>query len=49
MTVDADVLIPSIPFAKIRSEEIIIGPADDPWQLAAEAGETAQRGERLLV
>ncbi len=42
-------LDPSIPFEKIRSEEIIIGPADDPWQVAAEAGETAQRGERLLV
>ena len=26
-----------------------IGPADDPWQVAVEAGETAQRGERLLV
>ena len=37
-------LDPSIPFEKIRSEEIIIGPADDPWQVAAEAGETAQRG-----
>src|SRR3989441_744948 len=42
-------LDPSIPFEKIRSEEIIIGPADDSWQIAAEAGETAQRGERLLV
>ena len=42
-------LDPSIPFEKIRSEEIIIGPTDDPWQVAAEAGETAQRGERLLV
>ena len=42
-------LDPSIPFEKIRSEEIIIGPEDDPWQVAAEAGETAQRGERLLV
>ena len=42
-------LDPSIPFEKIRSEEIIIGPEADPWQIAAEAGETAQRGERLLV
>jgi phthalate 4,5-dioxygenase oxygenase subunit len=42
-------LDPSIPFEKIRSEEIIIGPGDDSWQVAAEAGETAQRGERLLV
>ena len=40
---------PSIPFDKIRSEEIIIGPAEDPWAIAVEAGETAQRGERLLV
>jgi hypothetical protein len=42
-------LDPGIPCEKIRSEEIIIGPAEDPWQVAAEAGETAQRGERLLV
>ncbi len=42
-------LDPTIPLEKIRSEEIIIGPEDDPWQVAAEAGETAQRGERLLV
>jgi hypothetical protein len=41
-------LDPSIPFAKIRSEEIIVGPEDDPWQAADEAGETARRGERLL-
>src|SRR2546426_3993748 len=32
-------LDPTIPFEKIRSEEIIIGPEDDPWQIAAEAGE----------
>ena len=37
-------LDPSIPFEKIRSEEIIIGSEDDPWQVAAEA-EAAQRGE----
>ena len=42
-------LDPRIPFEKICSEEIIIGPEYDPWQVATEAGETAKRGERLLV
>src|SRR5262249_1231722 len=46
---EAPGLDPSIPFEKIRSEEIIIGPEDDPWQVAAEAGEKTRRGERLLV
>lgn len=41
-------LDPTIPFHKIRSEEIIIGPNDDPWELAVDAGETSKRGERLL-
>ena len=40
-------LDPDIPFHKIRSEEIIIGPDDDAWQVAAEAGEMVKRGERL--
>jgi phenylpropionate dioxygenase-like ring-hydroxylating dioxygenase large terminal subunit len=41
-------LDPTIPFHKIRSEEIIIGPDDDPWNVAVDAGETTKRGERLL-
>jgi phthalate 4,5-dioxygenase oxygenase subunit len=41
-------LDPTIPFHKIRSEEIIIGPDDDPWSVAVDAGETTKRGERLL-
>ena len=40
-------LDPSIPFHKIRSEEIIIGPNDDAWDVATDAGENAKRGERL--
>ena len=36
-----------IPYHKIRSEDIVIGPDDDPWLVAADAGETAKRGERL--
>ena len=40
-------LDPNIPFHKIRSEEIIIGPNDDAWEVAADAGENAKRGERL--
>ena len=39
---------PTIPFHKITSEAIIIGPDDDPWEVAAEAGEGATRGERLV-
>ena len=35
-------------YGRIRAEEIIIGPGDDPWQISADAGETARRGERLL-
>ncbi len=42
-------LDPSFEFDRIRSEEIIIGPNDDPWLVAADAGENAGRGERLLV
>ena len=37
----------SIPYYKIRSEEIIIGPDEDPWLVATDAGETARPGERL--
>ena len=33
----------AIPWEKIRSEEIIIGPDDDPWLVAADAGESRQR------
>ena len=36
-----------IPYHRIRSEDIVIGPDDDPWLVAADAGETAKRGERL--
>ena len=36
-----------IPYHKIRSEDIVIGPDDDPWLVAADAGETATRGQRL--
>lgn len=42
-------LDPSFEFNRIRSEEIIIGPDDDPWLVAADAGENTRRGERLLV
>lgn len=38
-----------VPWDQIRSEEIIIGPGDDPWLVAAEAGEDAARGEKLIV
>ncbi|MQG76364.1 MAG: Rieske 2Fe-2S domain-containing protein [SAR202 cluster bacterium] len=37
-----------VPYAQIQGEEIIIGPDDDAWLIAANAGETAKRGERLL-
>ena len=40
-------LDPNIPFHKIRSDDAIIGPDDDPWLVSANAGETAKRGERL--
>ena len=36
-----------IAYHKIRSEDIVIGPDDDPWLVAADAGETATRGQRL--
>jgi hypothetical protein len=39
----------AVPWDKIRSEEIIIGPDDDPWEVANEAGESAARGEKLIV
>ncbi len=32
-------LDPGIPFERIRSEEIIIGPEEDPFQVACDAGE----------
>ena len=41
-------LAPRVPTHKIRSEEMIIGPDDDPWLLAADAGESAKRGEHIL-
>ncbi len=37
-----------VPYEQIQGEEIIIGPDDDAWLIAANAGETAKRGERLL-
>ena len=37
----------SVAYHKIRSEEIIIGPDEDPWLVGADAGESATRGERL--
>ena len=40
-------LDPNIPFHKIRSDDAIVGPDDDPWLVSANAGETAKRGERL--
>ena len=45
--IEPPALDPSIPFHKIRSEHVIIGPDDDPWLVGADAGETAKRGERL--
>jgi hypothetical protein len=42
-------LDPHFPIGSIRSEEIIIGPDDDPWLVAAGAGETARPGDRLLA
>ena len=36
-----------LPYHKIRSEDIVIGPDDDPWLVATDAGESAKRGERL--
>ena len=44
---DAPCNSPEVPWDKIRSEDIIIGPEEDPWTLAADAGETAARGQRL--
>ncbi|MDE2900328.1 MAG: hypothetical protein OXN15_04810, partial [Chloroflexota bacterium] len=45
--IDPPGLDPDIPTHMIQSEEIIIGPDDDPWLVAADAGETTKRGERL--
>ena len=44
---DLPALDPGIPFHRIRSEEVIVGADDDPWQQGADAGETAGPGERL--
>ena len=41
-------LASGVPTHKIRSEEIIVGPDDGPWLLAAEAGESAKKGEHIL-
>ncbi len=38
----------NVPYGQIRAEEIIIGADDDAWEIAAGAGETSKRGERLL-
>jgi len=45
--IDPPGLDPEIPFNKIRSEDIIIGPDDDPWLVACHAGESTRPGERL--
>ncbi len=45
--IDPPALDPEIPFEKIRSEDIIIGPEEDPWLVAVDAGETTPRGMRL--
>ena len=45
--IDPPGLDPDIPTHMIQSEEIVIGPDDDPWLVAADAGETTKRGERL--
>ena len=45
--IDPPGLGPDIPTHLIQSEEILIGPDDDPWLVAANAGETTKRGERL--
>jgi phenylpropionate dioxygenase-like ring-hydroxylating dioxygenase large terminal subunit len=39
----------SVAFDKIRSEEIIIGPSDDPWLIACDAGEELTAGRRVAV
>ncbi len=36
-------LDPKIPFERIRSEEIIVGPNDDVFQVACDAGEGSRR------
>lgn len=41
-------LSPEVQTQNIRSEEIILAPGEDPWLVAAEAGETSKKGERLL-
>ena len=46
--IEPPALDPNIPFQKIRAEEIIVGPGDDPWLVAVHAGENAERGERLI-
>ena len=45
--VEPPALDPSIPFHKIHSTEIIIGPEDDPWLIPTDAGETARRAVAL--
>ena len=40
-------LDPTIPYHRIRSEEVIVREGDDPWLAGADAGETATPGERL--
>jgi phthalate 4,5-dioxygenase oxygenase subunit len=38
-----------IPFDRIRAEEIIIGPDEDPWLVATHAGEASKRGEKVFA
>lgn len=42
-------LDPSIPFEKIRSEEIIIGPDEDPWLVAIGAGEHSRPDDHRVA
>lgn len=37
----------NVPYERIRSEEIIIGPDDDPWLIACDAGETLPAERRV--
>jgi phthalate 4,5-dioxygenase len=39
----------SVRFDKIRSEEIIVGPNDDPWLIACDAGETLREVRSLEI
>ena len=38
-----------VAYERIRSEEIIVGPDDDPWLIASDAGETLPAERRTPV